>query len=259
MYTKKWVKSRPFTGVSPFLSASSNNLFAISSLRLFSICLYLVPIRRAQIPGGAILSLKSGSLAPLSHFRTITCGLLHSLVALFSTPILYFQSLADSFRKTPGGVWGVALPAAPTERGPLMKRFQPACPPRNFSPRLLRLREAAIIFAPHDEIRLRNGWARSRSARQVRAGHRAGSACPTADQHQDFLRLLHAVWRCAQHQCLPSVPGPAGHASSVEQARRGNGGARFAGVALHSARALALCAQELFLSRPAQGLPNLAI
>ncbi len=76
MYTKKWVKSCPFTRVSPFLSASSNHLFAISALRLFSMCLYLAPIRRAQIPGGAILSLKSGSLAlaksfPHNNLRTL--------------------------------------------------------------------------------------------------------------------------------------------------------------------------------------------
>src|SRR5713226_4459629 len=30
------------------------------------------------------------------------CGLFNSLCALFTTPILYFQQLADSFRKTPG-------------------------------------------------------------------------------------------------------------------------------------------------------------
>src|SRR5712692_2198762 len=91
MYTKKRVKACPFTGVSPFLSASSNHLFVISSLRLFSICLYLAPIRRAQIPGGAILSLKSGSLAPAkslpdNNLRTLalSCRSFFNLDPLFS-------------------------------------------------------------------------------------------------------------------------------------------------------------------------------
>ena len=39
---------------------------------------------------------------------SIACRLLNSLASLFSTPFLYFQSLAASFRKTPG-VWGTAF------------------------------------------------------------------------------------------------------------------------------------------------------
>jgi hypothetical protein len=35
-------------------------------------------------------------------FISLTCGLFISLCALFRTPILCFQSLADSFAKTPG-------------------------------------------------------------------------------------------------------------------------------------------------------------
>src|SRR3981189_3127550 len=34
---------------------------------------------------------------------SIACRLLKSLASLFSIPFLYFQSLAASFRKTPGG------------------------------------------------------------------------------------------------------------------------------------------------------------
>src|SRR5437899_10667340 len=40
---------------------------------------------------------------------SIACRLLKSLASLFSTPFLYFQSLAASFRKTPG-VWGTVFP-----------------------------------------------------------------------------------------------------------------------------------------------------
>ena len=39
---------------------------------------------------------------------SIACRLLNSLASLFSTPFLYFQSLAASFRKTPG-VWGTVF------------------------------------------------------------------------------------------------------------------------------------------------------
>src|SRR5216683_6383277 len=161
MYTKKWVKSRPFRGVSPFLSASSNHLFAISSLRLFSICLYLAPIRRAQIPDGAILSLKSGSLAPAkslphNHLRTLALS-----GRSFFNPDPLFSITCGLFSENTG-VWGGSIASGTNREGTPIKRFQPACPPRNFSPRLLRLREAAIIFAPHGEIRSRNGGTLSR-------------------------------------------------------------------------------------------------
>jgi len=41
---------------------------------------------------------------------SIACRLLNSLASLFSTPFLYFQSLAASFRKTPG-VWSTVFGA----------------------------------------------------------------------------------------------------------------------------------------------------
>src|SRR5882757_2922962 len=53
---------------------------------------------------------------------SIACRLLNSLASLFSTPFLCFQSLAASFRKTPG-VWGTvslcdtSAVSAPARRG----------------------------------------------------------------------------------------------------------------------------------------------
>ena len=46
--------------------------------------------------------LPSRTAKGLSASASIACALLNSLVALFATPVLYFQWLAASFRKTPG-------------------------------------------------------------------------------------------------------------------------------------------------------------
>src|SRR5260370_8494307 len=106
MYTKKWIKSRPFRGVSPFLSASSNHLFAISSLRLFSICLYPAPIRRAQIPDGAILSLKSGSLAPAKSLPHNNLRTLALSCRSFFNPDPLFSITCGLFSENTGGGGG---------------------------------------------------------------------------------------------------------------------------------------------------------
>ena len=66
-----------------------------------------------RIPGSSrhlrsfahILSLRTKRLSGLF---SSACRLLNSLASLFSTPFLYFQSLAASFRKTPG-VWGTVF------------------------------------------------------------------------------------------------------------------------------------------------------
>src|SRR5260370_37253583 len=114
VYTKKWVKACPFAGVSPFLSASSNHLFAISSLLLFSICLYLAPIRSAEIPGGAILSLKSASLAPAKSLPSNTLRTLALLLSLFFQPRSFiFNHLRTLFGKHRG--WGGSI-ASGTDR-----------------------------------------------------------------------------------------------------------------------------------------------
>src|SRR5258705_6249291 len=59
---------------------------------------------------------------------SIACRLLNSLASLFSTPFLYFQSLAASFRKTPG----CGVPCFP------------ATPPR--SPRLPAVTRLCVII-----------------------------------------------------------------------------------------------------------------
>ena len=74
-----------------------------------------------------------------------------------------------------------------------------------------------------------------------------------------FCGCANPVWGCAEFECLSRVPGIAGEFAGIEPARGGDGHAGFAGDQLHGARAFAVRAEELFLSRPAQGLPDYAV
>jgi hypothetical protein len=61
----------------------------------------------AALPQKAPISFHCSSLishqgTPLSAHTSIACSLLNSLAALFATPVLCFQSFADSFAKTGG-------------------------------------------------------------------------------------------------------------------------------------------------------------
>jgi hypothetical protein len=69
----------------------------------------------AALPQKAPISFRSRSLishqgAPLSVHASIACSLLNSLASLFATPLLCFQSFADSFVKT----GGVGVPFTPS-------------------------------------------------------------------------------------------------------------------------------------------------
>jgi hypothetical protein len=68
-------------------------------------------------------SLVSIPLNVLSACTSIACALLNSLASLFATPLLCFQSFADSFAKTRG--WWMGVPCAffsftPIFEGPLV-------------------------------------------------------------------------------------------------------------------------------------------
>jgi hypothetical protein len=79
----------------------------------------------AALPSKAPVSVHYRSLishqgTPLSGHASIACSLLNSLTSLFATPVLCFQSFADSFCKMGG--WGYParfsrLPRALFERG----------------------------------------------------------------------------------------------------------------------------------------------
>ena len=92
------------------------------------------------------------------------------------------------------------------------------------------------------------------------AGHRARDPRPAADRHEDLLRLQHRVRRarrtrtCAR--CASGLPGalPVLNRAGGRLRRRGGAGAR-----LRRPRDVDLRAQELLLSGPAEGLPDLAV
>src|SRR5437016_1855541 len=84
--------------------------------------------------------------------------------------------------------------------------------------------------------------------REIRAGDRVGGPRPATDADQDFLWLLHPVWRAAQHPCLSGVPGIAGSAAGIEPKSRGVCSAGGAGVELPDPGNFNFCPQELFLS-----------
>ena len=91
---------------------------------------------------------------------------------------------------------------------------------------------------------------------RLRGRHRPGDAHPAFHRQQDLQRIEHRLRRRAEHAGLGGRPGAAGHAAGA-QPRRGRarhplraGGRRAGG------RAVDLRAQELLLSRPAQGLPD---
>ena len=55
------------------------------------------------LPSRTNNSIGSRPTPALTRGPSISCGLLKSLASLFATPVLYFQQLAASFRKIPGG------------------------------------------------------------------------------------------------------------------------------------------------------------
>ena len=94
---------------------------------------------------------------------------------------------------------------------------------------------------------------------ELGAGHRAGDPRPAADQDEDVLRLRAVLRRGAQHAHLPGLPGPSRHAAGDQR----RGGALRAddrhGAGLRDRPAVDLPPQELLLSRPAEGLPDLPV
>jgi len=64
----------------------------------------------------------------LTTAASIACALLNSLVALFSAPVLYFQWLAASFHKTPGGGYPASVQSSgsPQRANPFASYHIPA-------------------------------------------------------------------------------------------------------------------------------------
>jgi hypothetical protein len=62
-------------------------------------------------------------LDPLTLSTSIACALLNSLAALFATPLICFQSLADSFAKIPGVGYPGRFCGTPAVRHPANSLF----------------------------------------------------------------------------------------------------------------------------------------
>src|SRR5579884_529846 len=90
-------------------------------------------------------------------------------------------------------------------------------------------------------------------------GHRPRDPRPAADGVQDVLRVLGRLRGAAQHQRVPRVSRPPGRAPRAQRAGREARRARGPRPRVHRAPAQRVRAQELFLSRPPQGLPDLAV
>ena len=80
-----------------------------------------------------------------------------------------------------------------------------------------------------------------------------------ATRYEDFLRLPDQLRRGAQHQRLPGVPGHARRAAGPEPRCRGNGDRAALALHCHDQPDVAIRAEELLLSGPAQGIPDLAV
>ena len=112
-------------------------------------------------------------------------------------------------------------------------------------------------------------WSRRSASTAARRGHDRGDGYEPVIGLEIHVQLSTAtkmfcgcravVRRPAQHAHLPGVPGPAGRAAGDQRARRGLRAADRAGAGLRAGAALDLPPQELLLSRPAQGLPDLPV
>ena len=93
----------------------------------------------------------------------------------------------------------------------------------------------------------------------VRTRHRAGDPRPAQDAHEDVLRLRAELRRGAQHAHLPGLPRPARDAAGDQRPGRRLRDHDGPGARLRDRAAVDLPPQELLLSGPLQGLPDLPV
>src|SRR6266446_6239963 len=95
--------------------------------------------------------------------------------------------------------------------------------------------------------------------REIRAGHRTRSPRATADRVENLLLVFDALWRSAKRQCVPGVSGTSGSLTGVEPEGGGIRGSGGDGLGVPHQRSFHLRAEKLFLPRPAEGLPDIAV
>src|ERR1700674_5476962 len=96
----------------------------------------------------------------------------------------------------------------------------------------------------------------ARSHGGLRAGHRSRSPRATENRDQGLLRLLDALRRSNEFEYMPRLSGLARRIADAEQASGRAGHPRGAGPASKCPGILPLRPKKLFLSRPAQRLPD---
>ena len=107
-----------------------------------------------------------------------------------------------------------------------------------------------------DRLRLRPGAA---PCAELGSGHRPRDPRPAEDADEDVLPLRERLGRGAEHAHVPDLPGAPGHAARPEPHGDRVGGQARPRARLRDRRALALPPQELLLSRPAEGVPDLPV
>ena len=108
--------------------------------------------------------------------------------------------------------------------------------------------------------RQRVSASRATSRDALRAGHRPRDSRAAADRVEDLLRLQHRVRRAAEHARLSGLPRACRARCRCSTARPSTSRiARGARARLRRPRDVDLRAEELLLSRPAEGLPDLAV
>ena len=91
---------------------------------------------------------------------------------------------------------------------------------------------------------------------RLRGRHRHRDARATVHAIEDFQRVVDPLRCRAQHPGVAGRPGPAGHLAGHESRRGRAGDPLRAGGRRQGGAGVDLRAQELLLSRPAQGLPD---
>src|SRR5260221_7425706 len=90
-----------------------------------------------------------------------------------------------------------------------------------------------------------------------RHGTRGG--LPSGHEDQDLLRLPDLVRSATQYTCLSGLSRLSRRAAGVEPGCRGTGHPGWSGYRLRGARRECVRAEKLLLSRPAEGLSDLAV
>src|SRR5688572_11582483 len=93
----------------------------------------------------------------------------------------------------------------------------------------------------------------------IRNRYRSRSPRATFHRDENILRVSYRLRRAAEYQRVPCMSGIAWRLARAQPHRGGACDQERAGAELPDPAGLAICSQKLFLSRPAEGLPDFAV